>query len=48
MADDKILLEKFALDGLRVRYGSKNKTALERIKKRVEDHRRSGLSTHTF
>jgi DNA polymerase III alpha subunit len=34
--DDKILLEKFALDGLRNRYGIKNKAALERIRKELK------------
>jgi DNA-directed DNA polymerase III PolC len=36
LADDKILLEKFASDGMRTRYGNKNKTALERVKKELK------------
>ena len=34
--DDKLLLEKLALDGLKFRYGTKNKVALERVKKELE------------
>lgn len=33
--DDRILLEKFAMDGMYMRYGKKNKTALERVKKEL-------------
>jgi DNA-directed DNA polymerase III PolC len=33
--DDRILLEKFAMEGMRNRYGTKNKTALERVKKEL-------------
>ena len=31
--DDRILLEKFAMEGMRVRYGNKNKKAEDRVKK---------------
>ncbi len=34
--DDKILLEKLALDGFRQRYGSKNKIAVERLQKELK------------
>ena len=34
--DDKLLLEKLALDGWKFRYGTKNKVALERVKKELE------------
>ena len=34
--DDKLLLEKLALDGLKYRYGANNKTASERMKKELE------------
>jgi DNA-directed DNA polymerase III PolC len=33
--DDRILLEKFAMEGMRVRYGSKNKKAEARIRKEL-------------
>ncbi|MDQ3192749.1 MAG: PHP domain-containing protein, partial [Bacteroidota bacterium] len=34
--DDKLLLEKLAFDGLKFRYGFKNKTAIERVKNELE------------
>ena len=34
--DDKLLLEKLTLDGMKFRYGNKNKVALERITKELE------------
>ncbi len=34
--DDRILLEKLAMDGLAVRYGKKNKTAKERLDKELK------------
>ena len=34
--DDKILLEKLAYDGLKYRYGSFNKTAIDRVNKELE------------
>jgi DNA-directed DNA polymerase III PolC len=34
--DDKLLLEKLALDGLKFRYGNNNKIATERVKKELE------------
>jgi DNA-directed DNA polymerase III PolC len=33
--DDRILLEKFAIEGMRVRYGTKNKKAEERVRKEL-------------
>ncbi|HET6244539.1 MAG: DNA polymerase III subunit alpha [Bacteroidetes bacterium] len=34
--DDKLLLEKLAYDGLKFRYGTQNKTAIERVNKELE------------
>lgn len=34
--DDKLLLEKLAFDGLKYRYGSTNRMALERVKRELE------------
>lgn len=34
--DDRILLEKLAMDGLRLRYGSRNKKAIDRVKKELK------------
>jgi DNA polymerase-3 subunit alpha len=34
--DDRILLEKFAMEGMRVRYGNKNKKAEERVRKELK------------
>lgn len=34
--DDKLLLQKLALDGLKYRYGAKNKIAKERVEKELE------------
>jgi DNA polymerase-3 subunit alpha len=34
--DDRILLEKFAMEGMRVRYGTKNKKAEDRVKKELK------------
>ncbi len=36
LADDRILLEKLALDGMKARYGSKNKEAEKRVKKELQ------------
>lgn len=35
LADDKVLLEKLAMEGAMQRYGKKNKTAIERVKKEL-------------
>lgn len=44
--DDRILLEKLALDGLAYRYGSENKEALRRIKHELEIIDKLGFSAY--
>jgi DNA polymerase-3 subunit alpha len=44
--DDRILLEKLALDGLEYRYGKGNKSAEERVKKELEIIDRMGFSAY--
>lgn len=44
--DDKILLEKLAIDGLKFRYGNKNRVALERVKKELEIIDKLGFSSY--
>lgn len=44
--DDKQLLEKLAYDGLKYRYGSKNKTAVERVNKELEIIDKLGFSSY--
>jgi error-prone DNA polymerase len=44
--DDKLLLEKLALDGLKFRYGTKNKVARERIKNELEIINDLGFSAY--
>ena len=44
--DDKLLLEKLALDGMKFRYGSRNKVALERVKKELEIIDKLGFSSY--
>jgi len=44
--DDKLLLEKLAYDGMKYRYGLRNKIALERIKKELEIINTLGFSAY--
>jgi len=44
--DDKQLLEKLAYDGLRFRYGTKNKEAIARVQKELEIIDRLGFSSY--
>ena len=44
--DDKILLEKLALDGLECRYGTNNKEATNRVKQELEIIHRLGFSSY--
>ncbi|RPD51416.1 DNA polymerase III subunit alpha [Paracnuella aquatica] len=44
--DDRILLEKLALDGLRTRYGTNNRTAGERVQKELEIINRLGFNAY--
>ncbi len=44
--DDKLLLEKLALDGMKYRYGSKNKTALGRVQKELDIIDKLGFSAY--
>ena len=44
--DDKLLLEKLALDGMKYRYGARNKTAIERVKKELEIIHTLGFSAY--
>ncbi|NVO01931.1 MAG: DNA polymerase III subunit alpha, partial [Bacteroidetes bacterium] len=44
--EDKILLEKLAMDGLKYRYGSKNKIAIERVTKELEIIDQLGFSAY--
>ncbi|MEP7258969.1 MAG: PHP domain-containing protein, partial [Flavitalea sp.] len=46
ISDDLVLLEKFALEGMRKRYGAKNKTALERVNKELNIIRNSGFTAY--
>lgn len=44
--DDKILLKKLSLDGLKYRYGSKNKIALRRVESELEIIDKLGFSSY--
>lgn len=44
--DDKLLLEKLAMDGLKYRYGSGNKEALKRVRHELEVIDRLGFSSY--
>ncbi len=44
--DDKLLLEKLAYDGMKYRYGSRNKIALERVNKELEIIEKLGFSAY--
>jgi DNA polymerase-3 subunit alpha len=44
--DDRILLEKFAIEGMRVRYGTKNRTAEERVKKELRIINEQGFNAY--
>ncbi len=44
--DDKLFLEKLAFDGLKFRYGLKNKVAIERVKKELEIIDTLGFSSY--
>lgn len=44
--DDRLLLEKLALDGFEYRYGAHNKTALQRLQKELEIIDRLGFSSY--
>lgn len=44
--DDKVLLEKLALDGMVYRYGKNNKTALQRVQHELEIIDRLGFSSY--
>ncbi len=44
--DDKQLLEKLAFDGLKMRYGNKNKVAIEKVKKELEVINKLNFNTH--
>ncbi len=44
--DDKLLLEKLTLDGMKFRYGRKNKVALERITKELDIIDKLGFSAY--
>jgi DNA-directed DNA polymerase III PolC len=44
--DDKLLLEKLAFDGLKYRYGAKNKVAIERVKKELDIIDTLGFSSY--
>lgn len=44
--DDRILLEKLAMDGLEYRYGDNNKEASERVRKELEIIDRMGFSAY--
>ena len=44
--DDRILLEKFALEGMRVRYGIKNKKAEDRVKKELKIIHEQGFNAY--
>ncbi|HOY32601.1 MAG TPA: DNA polymerase III subunit alpha [Bacteroidales bacterium] len=44
--DDKLLLEKLAFDGVAYRYGTKNNTATERVKKELEIIDKLGFSAY--
>ena len=44
--DDRILLEKFAMEGMRVRYGTKNKKAEERVKKELRIIHNQGFNAY--
>ena len=44
--DDKLLLEKIALDGMKYRYGKDNKTARERVRKELDIIDKLGFSAY--
>lgn len=44
--DDRILLEKFALEGMRVRYGIKNKKAEDRVRKELTIIHEQGFNAY--
>src|SRR5688500_2767777 len=44
--DDRILLEKFAMEGMRMRYGNKNKKAEERVKKELRIIHNQGFNAY--
>ena len=44
--DDKLLLEKLAFDGLKMRYGAKHKVAIARVKKELEIIDALGFSSY--
>lgn len=44
--DDAILLEKLAIDGMRTRYGSKNKVAEERVRKELQIINNQGFNAY--
>ncbi|MGZ5287484.1 MAG: DNA polymerase III subunit alpha, partial [Flavisolibacter sp.] len=44
--DDRILLEKLAMDGLRHRYGTKNKIAEQRVRKELEIINKLGFNAY--
>ncbi len=44
--DDRILLEKLAMDGLRHRYGNRNRTAEQRVRKELEIINKLGFNAY--
>lgn len=44
--DDRILLEKFAMEGMRVRYGTRNKKAEERVRKELRIIHNQGFNAY--
>lgn len=44
--DDRILLEKFAMEGMRMRYGNKNKKSEERVKKELRIIHTQGFNAY--
>lgn len=44
--DDRVLLEKFALEGMKMRYGNKNKKAQERVKKELKIINEQGFNAY--
>ena len=44
--DDRVLLEKFAIEGMKVRYGTKNRKAQERVKKELKIINEQGFNAY--